>query len=125
MLTCGRTCSEDEMNWYKFDFAAYWAETYGIADAEDLAYRRLRDLYYQAEGPIENDPSRIEREIALDWDCIEPVLLRFFVQEPKNYWTHKAWQEDIDHRKKRSASNAKAGQIGGKAKKVRKAPEML
>ena len=108
------------MNWYKFDFATYWVETYGIADAEDLAYRRLRDLYYQTEGPIENDQSRIEKKIGLDWDCIEPVLLRFFGKNAKNCWEHKAWQADIDHRKKRSASNARAGKIGGKAKRLRK-----
>lgn len=108
------------MNWYKFDFTAYRVETYGIADAEDLAYRRLRDLYYQTEGPIEDDPARIEREINLDWDCIEPVLLRFFGKNAKNCWEHKVWQADIDHRKKRSASNARAGKIGGKAKRLPK-----
>lgn len=113
------------MNWYKFDFIGYWAETYGIADAEDLAYRRLRDLYYQSEGPIENDQSRIEREIGLDWDCIEPVLLRFFVKNAKNFWKHEAWQEDIERRLKKSASNAIAGRIGGKVKKARKSVEVM
>lgn len=124
MLTCGRICLGSEMNWYKFDFTRYWAETYGIADAEDLAYRRLRDLYYQAEGPIENDQSRLEREIGLDWDCIEPVLQRFF-SNTGSHWKHEAWQVDIDHRKKRSVLNAKAGHIGGKAKKLRKAAEVM
>ena len=108
------------MYWYKFDFSRYQVETYGIPDAEDLAYRRLRDLYYRLEGPIANDPLRIENDVGLDWDCIEPVLLRFFVKSAKNSWLHAAWQADIDRRKKRAESNAKAGKIGGKAKRLRK-----
>ena len=31
------------MNWYKFNIGDYLAETTHLADAEDLAYRRLLD----------------------------------------------------------------------------------
>lgn len=97
------------VRWYKFDFESYYVDIYGLADAEDLAYRRLRDWYYKIEGPIPAVKEEIEKEIGLDWDCIEPVLLRFFVQNPKNFWTQEVWQRDINRRKRRSELNAKAG----------------
>lgn len=101
------------MRWYKFDFSDYWVEIYGLADAEDLAYRRLRDLYYQNEGPLPADSKLLESEICLDWDCIEPVLLRFFIQKD-GHWLHQKWQLDIEKRLRVRESNAKAGRIGGK-----------
>lgn len=105
------------MKWYKFDFDKYQDDVYGLPDAEDLAYRRLMDLYYRSEAPLPADHSRLERYIALDWECIEPVLLRFFVLKDSEVWVHEDWQADIDHRKRRAAKNAVAGKIGGKAKK--------
>ena len=108
------------MRWYKFNFDDYWTEIYGLADAEDLAYRRLMDLYYQTEGPLTAEPDRLEREIGLDWECIEPVLLRFFIHKDGSHWLHSNWQADIDRRKRRSELNAVAGKIGGKAKRLRK-----
>lgn len=111
------------MNWYKFNFKAYWEEIYGLPDAEDLAYRRLMDLYYQTEGPIPADAERLERYINLTWDCIEPVLLRFFLFRDDT-WVHEAWQKDIESRLQVRENNRKAGQIGGKSKKgLRKKPE--
>jgi uncharacterized protein YdaU (DUF1376 family) len=54
------------MNWYKFDFKAYQLETYGLPDAEDLAYRRLMDRYYEREGPIPNNADDLCSSIGLD-----------------------------------------------------------
>ena len=111
------------MNWYKFNFKAYWEEIYGLPDAEDLAYRRLMDLYYETEGPISADAEWLERNINLTWDCIEPVLLRFFLLRDDT-WVHEAWQKDINTRLQVRENNRKAGRIGGKNKKgLRKAPE--
>lgn len=111
------------MRWYKFDFEHYWEETYGLPDAEDLAYRRLKDIYYQNEGPLPADPDRLEQEINLEWDCIEPVLMRFFVHKDGTHWLHEAWQADINHRKIKAQKNAAAGKIGGKAKKKLRSKE--
>lgn len=108
------------MQWYKFDIGAYRLETHGLPDAEDLAYRRLMDLYYQEEGPLHNDEKALCDSIGLDWDCIVPVLQRFFLLNEANQWVHPDWQQDINRRHDRALLNAKAGKIGGKAKKPRK-----
>lgn len=105
------------MKWYKFDVLRHWDEIYGMADAEDLAYRRLQDLYYQNEGPLPVD--KLEQEVNLDWECIEPVLLKFFVHKDGTHWLHERWQSDIENRKRKAKLNALAGKIGGKKKKLR------
>jgi len=35
--------------WYKFHLGDYITHTTHLSDAEDLAYRRLLDLYYMSE----------------------------------------------------------------------------
>ena len=40
------------MIWYKFHLGDYITHTLHLSDAEDLAYRRLLDLYYMSEAPI-------------------------------------------------------------------------
>ncbi len=59
-------------DWYKFNHEEYRHEIRGLADAEDLAYRRLIDLYYSNEGPLPADKAVLERIVALeyDWDQI-------------------------------------------------------
>ena len=50
------------MDWYKHDIPQYVAETDELPDAEDLAYRRMRDIYYTTEKPF---PPEIET--VSDW----------------------------------------------------------
>jgi uncharacterized protein YdaU (DUF1376 family) len=105
------------MNWYKFDFKAYQLETYGLPDAEDLAYRRLMDRYYEREGPIPNNADDLCNSIGLDWDCIIPVLIKFFLLNEHDQWVHVEWQFDIERRHERLLKAAVAGKMGGRGNK--------
>jgi uncharacterized protein YdaU (DUF1376 family) len=105
------------MNWYKFDFKAYQLETYGLPDAEDLAYRRLMDRYYEREGPIPNNTDDLCSSIGLDWDCIIPVLIKFFLLNEHDQWVHVEWQFDIEKRHERLLKAAAAGKMGGRGNK--------
>lgn len=102
------------MNWYKFDISAYQLETYGMPDAEDLAYRRLMDRYYQDEGPLMNDADDLCASIGLDWDCIIPVLTKFFLLNEANQWVHPDWQEDINARRTKAIRMAQIGRANRK-----------
>ena len=102
------------MNWYKFDVHAYQLETYGMPDAEDLAYRRLMDRYYQAEGPLMNDAEGLCASIGLDWDCISPVLLKFFLLNEADQWVHPDWQRDINSRQEKAFRMAQIGRANRK-----------
>ena len=66
------------MKWYKFCAVDYQMKTIHLADAEDLAYRRLLDMAYITEKPIPLDISLVSRRIRLDQDIVEVVLNEFF-----------------------------------------------
>ncbi len=102
------------MNWYKFEINAHQLETYGMPDAEDLAYRRLMDRYYQREGPLPNDADQLCNLVGLDWDCIIPVLLKFFLINEVDQWVHPDWQFDIEKRQERAIKNGLNGRRGGR-----------
>jgi len=57
--------------WYKFHLGDYITHTTHLSDAEDLAYRRLLDLYYISEAPIPSDTAFVARKIRLDLDITE------------------------------------------------------
>lgn len=105
------------MNWYKFPLEEYRRIASELPDAEDLAFRRLIDLYYVRKGPLPLDREELEREIRLDWDCIEPVLYGFFVKT-ENGWLNDYLQADVDRRMHRSKMNSRSGRLGGRPKKV-------
>jgi uncharacterized protein YdaU (DUF1376 family) len=105
------------MDWYKFNHEEYWHEIRGLPDAEDLAYRRLIDLYYANEGPLSADQELLERVVALDYDCIEPVLQRFF-KRVDGQWTHGRMDQDLARRKKQAEQARKSGKRGGRPKAV-------
>lgn len=103
------------MKWYRFDVADYRQRTVGLADAEDLAYRRLIDIYY-LQGKLINDPALLVELVGLDWDCIEPVLQSYFTATPEGY-QDKRIEADLKRRRLRSELNSIAGKTGGRGRK--------
>ena len=104
------------MKWYKFPLAEYRAISKNLPDAEDLAFRRLIDLYYLPGGPLPLDRDKLVEEIRLDYDCIEPVLYGFFTRTPDG-WLNDYLQADVVRRIKRSETNSRSGRRGGRPKK--------
>lgn len=105
------------IDWYKFNYRDYRDETFGLPDAEDLAYRRLIDLYYANEGRIPADKAVLERIVALEYDCIEPVLKTFFRRLPDR-WAHERLDQDLARRKAQAEQARAAGKRGGRPKQV-------
>jgi len=105
------------IDWYKFNYRDYRDETFGMADAEDLAYRRLIDLYYANEGRLPTDKAVLERIVALDYDCIDPVLKTFFQRLPDR-WAHERMDKDIARRKAQAEQARAAGKRGGRPRAV-------
>ena len=105
------------MIWYKFHIGDYIAETMHLADAEDLAYRRLLDWYYMSEQPLPLDIDQVVRRIRLDEDVIAPVLKEFFERTDKGYINARA-HKDIASRTARVEINRNSGKRGGRPKKA-------
>ena len=107
------------MIWYKFYLGDYITHTNHLSDAEDLAYRRLMDLYYISEKEIPLDTSLVARKIRLDLDITESVLGEFFVKTENGYFNGRC---DSEIRKYQSQVkiNQEIGQRGGRPKVVKK-----
>ncbi len=105
------------MNWYKFHIGDYLAETTHLADAEDLAYRRLLDWYYMSEKPLPLDINFVARRIKLDEDVVVPVLKEFFGKTDDGY-VHDQAAKAIAAYASRVEINRNSGKLGGRPRKT-------
>ncbi len=109
------------MIWYKFHLGDYITHTMHLSDAEDLAYRRLLDLYYMSERPIPLDTESVSRKIRLDLDITESVLGEFFERTEEGYRNHRC-DIEITKYQHQVATNTALGKRGGRPKKTESEP---
>jgi uncharacterized protein YdaU (DUF1376 family) len=85
------------VNYYSFHIGDYTAHTAHLEPMEDLAYRRMLDLYYRTEQPLPYMAADIARLIRLkgEEDAINVVLDEFF-SESESGWTHGRCDKEID-----------------------------
>ena len=110
------------MIWYKFHIGDYLTHTVHLSDAEDLAYRRLLDLYYMSEKPIPLDIRVVSRKIRLDEDITESVLGEFFEHTENGYFNNRCYVE-IAKYQAQVANNQRLGKLGGRPKKTESVTE--
>jgi uncharacterized protein YdaU (DUF1376 family) len=79
------------MNFYPFHIGDYLSHTSHLSDAEDLAYRRMIDLYYQTEKPF-SDIALVARKVKSSPETVKVILEEFF----------EFWVEDSTWRNKRA-----------------------
>ena len=80
------------MHYYQFNIGDYMRDTAHLDEMEDLAYRRMLDLYYLKESPLPADVKEIAKLIRMrtHCDCIANVLLEFFTLTENGYVNAKA-----------------------------------
>jgi uncharacterized protein YdaU (DUF1376 family) len=105
------------MLWFKFHIGDYITHTTHLADAEDLAYRRLLDLYYMSEKPIPLDTESVSRKIRLDLDITESVLKEFF-QHTENGYVNSRCDMEIAKYQHQVENNRTLGKRGGRPRKT-------
>lgn len=83
------------MHYYQFNIGDYAVHTAHLEPLEDLAYRRLLDLYYLSEKPIPLDLESVSRLIRMRQhrDCIAFVLSEFFLKTSKGFVNKRADNE--------------------------------
>jgi uncharacterized protein YdaU (DUF1376 family) len=99
------------MNYYPFHPGDYLRDTAHLDPLEDLAYRRLLDLYYLSEAPIPLETQLVSRRLRLGYESVISVLNEFFVCTENGY-THKrcdAVLADYKALQERARQNGKAG----------------
>jgi uncharacterized protein YdaU (DUF1376 family) len=103
--------------WYKFHLGDYITHTTHLSDAEDLAYRRLLDLYYISEKQIPLNTESVSRKIRIDLDITESVLGEFFERTETGYFNHRC-DAEIAKYQAQCNTNREVGKRGGRPKKT-------
>ena len=114
------------MHYYSFNIGDYASSTAHLEPLEDLAYRRLLDLYYSSEQAIPDDLNQTARLIRMrpHSEFIATVLSEFFTLEDDGWHCERADVEIFKYNEKSSkaAKSAKVRWKKHKAKQKVKAP---
>lgn len=99
------------MHYYQFNIGDYMRDTAHLDEMEDLAYRRMLDLYYLRESPLPLEVKEIAKLIRMrsHCECIADVLQEFF-ESTANGWIN-------------SKADAVLSSIYSKSEKAKKAAE--
>jgi uncharacterized protein YdaU (DUF1376 family) len=83
------------MNFYPFHIGDYISHTSHLTDEEDLAYRRMIDLYYMTETPFPNDAAWIARRVKSNPAIVLTLLNEFFELEKDDFWHSSRADKEI------------------------------
>jgi uncharacterized protein YdaU (DUF1376 family) len=104
------------MHFYKFHIGDYKSATAHLSNEEDLAYRRLLDMYYDTEKPIPLETDWVARRLRVGSEVVATVLADMF-QETEKGWINPRCEDEIKEYH-RIADRARAnGKAGGRPKK--------
>lgn len=108
------------MHYYSFNIGDYASHTSRLSPMEDLAYRRLLDLYYLNEQPLNGCATEVSREIGLieHVDSVEYVLSKFFTKD-ENVFRQKRIDLEIKKYKSNAKNKSKAGKASAKARQAK------
>ena len=92
------------MNYFSFHVGDYSAHTAHLDLMEDLAYRRMLDLYYRTERPLPTDWRDIARLIRMKdrGEQIETVLSEFFSLTDDG-WVNRRCEDEISRMQDKQA----------------------
>ena len=103
------------MHYYQFNIGDYRAATAHLSNEEDLAYRRLLDMYYDTESPIPLETQWIARRIRVDSDVVLLVLKDMFIHTQEG-WRHARCDQVIADYHAMAEKNRANGRLGGRKK---------
>lgn len=103
------------MHYYQFNIADYRSATVHLSNEEDLAYRRLLDMYYDMETKIPLDTQWVARRIRVETTVVQDVLNDMFDRHEDGYF-HARCQETIEHYHAMAEKNRANGKLGGRRK---------
>ena len=75
------------MHYFQFNIKSYQAATVHLTNDEDIAYRRLIEMYYDTEQPIPTAIPQLSRRLRVGINSIEIVLSEFF-ELTEDGWIH-------------------------------------
>lgn len=108
------------MHYYQFNIGDYASHTSRLSLIEDLAYRRMLDLYYLHEQPLNGCSTDVAREIGMieHKESVDYVLSKFFTKNEKSF-SQKRIDLEIKKYKNNSKNKSKAGKASAKARQAK------
>lgn len=110
------------MNFYPFHIGDYASATQHLTDLEDLAYRRMMDVYYVSERPLPLDRRQLYRLLRANSEAmreaVDVVIAEFFTEGPDG-WRHRRCDAEIERARAKSEKAKANGKLGGEAKAKR------
>ena len=111
------------MNFYPFHPGDYMIRKAHLDLIEDLAYRRLLDLYYINELPLQGAADAIARVIRMRANVTEvAAVLGEFVTETAEGWQHSHCDQVIAQYQAKAKQAADNGKRGGRPRKADATP---
>lgn len=106
------------MHYFSFHIGDYKKDTFHLTQSEDLAYRRLLDLYYSTEKPLIDDEKKLSRLIGMhqNADDVAQVLSDFFTLTDRGF-IQKRIEKEIARYHERADSARTNGKKGGRPRK--------
>jgi uncharacterized protein YdaU (DUF1376 family) len=108
-------CEDAEMHYYQFNIGDYRAATAHLSNEEDLAYRRLLDMYYDTEQKIPLDTQWVSKRLRLATQVVDDVLKDMFVRH-EDGWFHARCDDLIQQYHAMAEKNRANGRLGGRKK---------
>jgi len=107
------------MHFYSFNIGDYISHTKHLSDMEDLAYRRLLDLYYLHERTLNEDVSLVARKINMKDNVpeVRVVLEEFFKLEVGKGWINPRADEEIQKYQSKIQSAIRAGKASAEQRR--------
>ncbi len=103
------------MHYYQFSIGDYRAATAHLSNEEDLAYRRLLDMYYDTEQKIPLDTQWVARRLRVDAVVVRDVLNDMFAKH-EDGWFHARCDDVIQQYHAMAEKNRANGRLGGRKK---------
>ena len=107
------------MHYFQFNIGDYASHTRHLTLLEDLAYRRLLDLYYLKDGQLYGDEAEVARQIGMREHVQEvtQVLQDFFCIAEDDRWAHDRCDAEMADYRRFLEKQKENGKLGGRPPK--------
>lgn len=110
------------MHYYQFNIKEHALASYHLNNEEDLAFRRLKDMYHDTEKPIPLDTDSVARRLRMETQWVLNVLKDFFFRE-EDGWHIAEIDAEIARYQSNAAKNKANGAKGGRPRRKKEPKE--
>ena len=114
------------MHYFQFNIGDYASHTRHLSPMEDLAYRRLLDLYYLKDGEVYGDEAEVARQVGLREYVqeVKQVLQDFFCLDADDRWSHARCDAEIAHFRQKSEKASNAGKASAQRRSNKRSTDV-